>query len=183
MTSLKKISLLAALVLTSFAIGCAQQNSAGNTLAKDESNSVLGKPGASVEFTHKLRAPVSAGAAGTIDFTISENYEAGALWLQATGDNGLTIISGGKPARYEMYSTSSHRWTVTFSVANDGVYYVNVLATVEPDGLSKSTRAYAVRIEVGDVSGITTSAKNGEVSQSPDGEAVIILEAEETIEE
>lgn len=183
MTSLRNNNLLIASLIAIFAVGCAQQNSSDATLTKEAPNTVLGKPGASVQFSHKLRAPVSAGTAGTIDFTVSEEYGAGALWLQATGDNGLKILSGNAPVRYEMYSVSTHNWSVSFSADNDGVYYLNVLATVEPEGQSKSSRAHAVRIEIGDVSQITTKAKNGEVSQSPDGDPVIILDAEETIEE
>lgn len=184
MTSLKKISLSIASGLALLTVGCAQQSASENALNKDDQKTVVGKPGASVQFSHKLRAPASAGTTGTIDFTVSENYDAGGLWLQATGDNGLNIVSGAGPNRYDMYSISTHQWSVAFSAANDGVYYVNVLATVEPDGQPKSSRAYAVRVEVGDVSGITTSSqKNGQLSQSPDGDPEIILEADEEIDE
>lgn len=183
MTTFRKINLLIAFGFAIILAGCAQQNATSDALAKDEHNTATAKPGASVQFSHQLRAPVSAGATGTIDFTIDENYDGGALWLQATGGDGLTVLSGETPVRFEMYSISQHKWSVTFSAQTDGIYYLNVLATVEPDGRSKSMRSYAVRIAVGNVSGLTSSKTNGVVSQSPDGEQVIILEAEETIDE
>ena len=179
----EKVSLGAVAAIALFAAGCAQPSATSSSVAENETRVSAGKPGASVQFTHKLRAPVSAGETGTIDFTVTENYDGGGLWLEATGDAGLNVLSGGASSRYEMYSVSKHNWSVSFSADNDGIYYLNVLATVEPDGGSKSSRAYAVRIPVGDVSSVASDKPNGELSQSPEGDPVVILEAEETIEE
>lgn len=183
MTSFKKISLIAAAGVAIFTAGCAQPSASSSAVTESEPKAVTGKPGPSVQFSHKLRAPVSAGETGTIDFTIDENYEGGGLWLQATGDAGLNVLNGAAPVRYEMYSISKHNWSVAFSADSDGVFYLNVLATVEPDGGAKSSRAYAVRIAVGDVSAAAPGKTNGAMSQSPEGDPEIILEAEETIKE
>lgn len=160
---------------------CVQPDAPTSVDAEDVHSVSTVKPGASLKFTHALRGTVSLDAPATVDITVDEKYSGGALWLQATGDDGLEVLSGSAPVRFDMYSVSQHKWSVRFSAHAEGVHYLNVFATVEPDGRSKSMRSYAVRVEVGGGAGGVQRKSNGAVSQSADGEAVIILDAEEEI--
>ena len=160
---------------------CAQPSASGNALQDSEHSVATVKPGASIKFSHAMRGAISVNTPEIIELTIDEPYSGGALWLQASGDDGLSVLSGEAPVRFDMYSVSQHKWSVRVSAQAAGVYYLNVFAAVEPEGRSKSMRTYAVRIEVGDASSMIKKKSSSVASQSSDGELVIILEADEEI--
>ncbi len=192
---------LLTLAIALFAASCAQQSTTegGATLAPDSQAAASTtpaavadkttpepviatiKPGAGVTFSHKLRAPVQAGESGVVDLTIEEAYATGILKLETSGTDGLNVFGSSVSARESMADRQTHSWSLNYQAEADGVYYLNVLATVESDNQPGSARAYAIRIEVGDISKAAPDDKVTPPTQLPSGETAIIMEAEETI--
>ncbi len=140
------------------------------------------KPGAAVSFSHTLQDKVGPGQNGSVDLRVSEGYEAGTLTVETSGTEGLNVFGSQVTQSFSMDAGDTHDWSVSYSADTDGVYYLNVTATADSgDGLVMS-RAYAVRIEVGDMALAKPAAKNGELEMSEDGVPEIVMEAEETIE-
>jgi len=140
------------------------------------------KPGASVTFSHDLSGKVAAGENGAVTVTVNEGYPSGTLHLKATGDPGLSVFGAEVTAQKDMSLGTTHTWRLDYAAENDGLYYINVLAQVEmADGLQES-RAYAIRVEVGDWQAAQAKVQAANpVEMQADGEPAVILEAEETI--
>ncbi len=138
------------------------------------------KPGAAVSFSHALRAPVEPNGAGVIELTINEEYETGAIQLVATSD-GLDLATASRSTTISMDGASQHRWDVYFDAPAGGVYYIDFAATVEDAGGS-ATRSYSVAVQVGDQAAFAKPQAD-DVALDAAGNAVVIMEAEETISE
>lgn len=181
MSFFRRVQLIVAASAACLITACTQPISSGEAVQDRDHSVATVKPGASIKFSHTISSAVSANTPEIIEIVVNEPYSGGALWLQATGDDGLNVLSGDAPVRFDMYSVSQHKWSVRVSADADGVYYLNVFATVEPEGRSKSMRSYAVRIEVGGGSAGVQSKSSGVLGKTPDGETIVILDAEEEI--
>ncbi|MEP1142563.1 MAG: hypothetical protein ABJH52_02495 [Henriciella sp.] len=141
------------------------------------------KPGASVTFSHDAVKPLQVGESGAVVLTVNEGYPSGTLVLEAMGEEGLAIFGAGKTLRVDMGGVTTHSWRMDFEAEADGVHYINILATAEPKGGLTETRAYAVRVEVGDWHGAQSKAASEKPMEMLEtGEAAIMLKADETIE-
>ena len=141
------------------------------------------KPGASVTFSETVTQDLDIGDSGFAMLTINEGYPSGLLTLTATGDHGVSIPGGASSTQLNMADGTRHSWRIDFSAETEGVHYLNIVAEAAPsDGLVQS-RAYAIRIEVGDwktVQAEQDAAKPMEMQA--DGEMAVLMQAEETIE-
>jgi len=137
------------------------------------------KPGASVTFSHETPAPVQVDGNGYVTLTVNEGYPAGVLTLEASSDDGLEVSGTGASTTLNMADGTTHSWRVDFRGLTDGVHYLNVMATAD----TGETRAYGVRVEVGDWKTAEAALKAAKpMEMQADGEMAVILEAEETIE-
>lgn len=192
-----RIGLLSATALTAGMLGACVQQQVGEpavvaetseTAPADDKAVKLGpaistvKPGASVTFSHEVSGPLDAGDTGSVTLTVNEGYPVGILHLQATGDPGIAVFGAEASIQKDMSDVTTHSWRVDFEAETDGVHYINVMATVEMDGGLQASRAYAVRVEVGDWQSVQAKVQAASpVELQSDGEPAVILEAEETI--
>ena len=139
------------------------------------------KPGAAVEIAHTQRAAVGPGDRGTIDLTITESYSSGLLTLEIRGDDGISVSGASVSQTFQMADQSSHKWSVNFGAEVEGIQYLRIRATATPEDGPESGRSFAIRVDVGDITK-AASRKTTEATITPSGEAVIIMEAQETIE-
>lgn len=140
------------------------------------------KPGASVTFSHEAPGKLDVGDTGSVTLTVHEGYPSGTLHLQASGDTGLSVFGAEASTRRDMTDVTSHTWRIDFAAEADGVHYLNILARIEMAEGFQESRAYAVRVEVGDWQ--TAQAKvqaATALEMQADGERAVIMEAEETI--
>ena len=141
------------------------------------------KPGASVTFSTPTIKPVELGENGSVIVTVNEGYPSGTLTLSAAGVEGLPVFGANRTMSVDMANVTTHEWRIDFQGEVDGVHYINILATAEPKGGLTETRAYAVRVEVGDWQDAQAKLSAEKAMEiMPSGEPAIILEAEETIE-
>lgn len=166
--------------------GCAQggDSEAAATAAPDAPAEALHatvKPGAGVAFSHDYEGPIRAGERGSIGLTISEAYDSGILKLEVITDDGLDVFGSSVSKTLQMSGGETHNWRISFGAVKDGVQYLRIRAVAEPDGAPAAARSYAVRIDVGDTSAASEKSSGIPVTTTADGEAVIVMEAEETI--
>ncbi|MEL7110330.1 MAG: hypothetical protein AAGJ68_13360 [Pseudomonadota bacterium] len=141
------------------------------------------KPGASLTFSHSISGTLSAGDTSFVEIKVKDGYSGGEIVLEASSVPGVEVFGPGQRVVKDMAVAGPHTWLVDFEVEADGVYYIPVLATVEPSSGMVESRAYAVRLEVGDWKTVQAAKEaTKSLSTMPTGEMAMILEAEETIE-
>lgn len=140
------------------------------------------KPGASVQFSHDFPAPPDATRRGTVDIAVTEEYDDGRLFLSASGSDGLNVYGASRTMSAAMTGTRTHAWSLNYQADHDGVFFINIAARTEREGLEPSMRAYAVRIEIGEGAGAAQKPQNGVVEQLEDGSLAVIMPADEVIE-
>ncbi len=168
------VQVLCALIVFA-AASCAAQERAATADPKP-----AGKPGASVSFTHTLRAPVEPGGGGVLELTIDEGYDAGAMEITATSD-GLDLAATSRSMTASMNGASRHQWDVYFDAPAGGVFYIDFAATVEAVEGAAAMRSYSASVQVGD--GGALAKPNTAATLDAEGDPVVIMEAEETTED
>ncbi len=193
MTYAKTTFGVSSLVAALFVTACAQApETAVETQLADETATkkvTLGpaittvKPGASVTFSDKVAGPVTAGENASVTITVNEGYPEGVLTLAASSIPGVEVFGAGTTARMDMSNSTTHTWRVDFEAADDGVYHLPIMATAAPAGGLVQSRAYAVRIEVGDWESAQAKIEQAKpMATLEDGAAAVIMQAEETID-
>lgn len=137
------------------------------------------KPGAAISFSHTFEGPLTVGQEGQVMLTISEAYISGVMNVEVIVDDGLSVFGSSASKILQLSGGPDHTWPITFSAVQNGVQYLRVRAVADIDGQPSSARSYAVRIDVGDTSD-ASAQKAKSTTKMPDGEAVIMMEAEET---
>ncbi|MEL6861903.1 MAG: hypothetical protein AAGL11_08695 [Pseudomonadota bacterium] len=141
------------------------------------------KPVPAVSISHEMPDAVEAGETGTVTFTVNEGYPSGTLVLEAKGGEGLDVFGATATTSQDMASATTHTWQVNYSAAEDGIYRLYVSASANVDETVSDTRAYAVEVKVGNwASAQSKPAEQAKMEMQGDGEPVVILEAEETID-
>ena len=181
-------SLSASTLALGLIAGCAQQSASDASVKTADAPRVqlavpaTVKVGAAVEMSHEVTAVAGPGGTGTLSLKVIEGYGDGTLTLETYGDDELSVFGADTSKTLDMSSGDVHEWTVSYVAQADGVYYVNVRAVAEPVDGPTMSRAYAARLEIGD----TNKAQKVEVPDiletGTDGETMIVMEAEETIE-
>lgn len=135
------------------------------------------KTGAALEFSHQQSGAADARR-GSIAFAIREGYEGGLLRVSARASAGLELSPAAPAATFPLDGAAPLRWDVFYSAAADGIYYVDLVASVEQDGETVAVSTHSARVKIGAAEAPAAKA-NGEVTTTPDGEAVVSMPAEE----
>lgn len=138
------------------------------------------KPGASVTFAHELRDAVDPGGSGVLELTIDEGYGAGELTLTAAS-GGLALAASSQSTTRTLANGSRHSWDIFFDAPAGGVHYIDVTATVTDENGVTTSRAYSAAVKVGDGAGL--AKPDSPVVFDAEGEPVMIMQAEESIDE
>jgi len=140
------------------------------------------KPGAALTFSHSVASDLSPGDTSFVEIEVRDGYAGGQITLEASSTPGVEVFGPGRRVVKDMATPGPHKWLVDFQVEADGVYYIPVLATVERELDLKESRAYAVRIEVGDWKAVQASKEAAKsIAMMPSGEMAVMLEADEII--
>ena len=172
MSILKSVSA----VFIAAAAACAAPESSSDT----QSHIKTAKPGASVSFSHTLRSSVAPGESGVLELTIDENYAGGSMEIIAASD-GLDLAAASRSLSVSMAGADQHRWDVYFDAPNGGVHYIDFSVTATDENGVAASRAYSAAVSVGD--GAVLAKPDAPIVIDADGEPVVIMSADETIEE
>lgn len=139
-----------------------------------------GKPGAAVSFSHALKGAVAPQGAGVLTLSIDKRLDSGRIAITATAD-GLDLAASSRATTFSLEGPSPHLWDVFFDAPDAGVYYIDFAATVTDERGGVSTRSYSAAVQVGAAAAL--SKPDADVALDGDGNPVMIMEAEESVEE
>lgn len=188
MTSLRSSTALALLMSGFILVGCTKSQLTETKLQKAPPNFAepivrTVKTGAAVSLDGTQRFAVTAGQNGTVDIEVLEGYEEGTLILEATGSEQLDVFGANRTLSLDMTSVQTHAWPLQFNASSDGVHYIGIQARTEGVEGPNLSRAFAVRVEVGDLAAAAAKPRQDvEIQATPEGESVVVMQAEETIE-
>ncbi len=168
-----------ACVLSAMLAACAAPENTATETTK-ASPVLTAKPGAALSFSHSLRAPVDPGGDGVLQLTIRENYTGGAMLLEASSQD-LKLADTSRSKSLSMDGGDTHNWDIYFDAGAGGVYYVDVTAAVDDGNGNFSSRSYSAAVQVGDEASFEKTS--ADVARDAEGAAVVVMEAEETIED
>ncbi len=140
------------------------------------------KPGAALQFTHTIQDKVSPGQNGSVQFTMRESYPGGVVRVEANGTEGLEVFGSAVTQSFDMTETGEHVWSVNYRAQGDGLYYLNIVATAEPDNRPAMMRAYSVRLEIGDITQAKLTPPQADVVTRPDGRRAVVMKARDVDE-
>lgn len=136
------------------------------------------KVGAAVDVSHQQAGAVDPGAVGVVAFTMNELYDSGTMLVTAASSAGLELVPPSPSTTIALGAGTAHQWDVSFRAANAGSYYIDLSMKVTlPSGASEM-RSYSARVDVG--AGGAAQKAAAEIS-IVDGEPVVVMEAEETV--
>ncbi len=181
----KKPPAAAAIAAAALIAACAAEKPANEIASAATEKAAAGdqgarKPGAAVEVTAAQRAAVDPGEIGVLEVTFAESYAGGSMTVTATGSEGLEVLPPEPRTTMAMGDKKDHRWDISFRAAAAGVYYVDLSIAAAEAGGAPEMRSHSVRVTVGDV---PAAAKPATQATTIDGEPVVIMEAEETVQD
>lgn len=143
------------------------------------------KPGAAAQFSHVVKQAAKAGGRGVLEVTLDERYAEGWISVSVTASPGLVLTPVNQDKTFEMTGAGPHVFDIYFRAEAPGAHYLNFIAqTDEASGLS-APRSYSAAIPVKGDGGAPAASKSAAPAfgVSETGETLIMMEAEETIEQ
>ena len=136
------------------------------------------KPGAALEFSHKIDGARQVGDVGTAVVTVADGYESGSLRLTARAGEGLELISNENLGTISMTGPGTHVVKIRFRVLSEGVHYISLIAQAREGADQDSFRAVSMRVQIGNA-----PPKQADLPLAKDskGETIILMPATETI--
>ena len=175
--------LAAAAIVTSASCSTAQGESEAHVQTAKVDHIETVKPGASISLTTSKASNMTAGQFAPVSLSFEENYDDGEMLIEVTASNGLRIFGNESRKTFQMSGASNHVWPLDVSAAEDGIYFVSILASaLDSANNVSSQRSFSVRLDVGNITPAMKSQafpENGTLSS--DG-SLRILEAQETIQ-
>lgn len=171
-----------AFALASCADGYDQLSQPDHGESEETASAATVKPGANVNFSHEFIRNTIVGGPQIVRLTIDEAYESGQLKVEVVDYDGLTI-SQSRQTVINLAAADRHTWDLHFETPNQGRFYISVLATIEDGGRTLAHRAYSIPVYVGDVSSYKPEVEGLSVEQGSEGQPIVTMRAEETIEQ
>ena len=169
-----------ALAVTSCADGHDKLAHSGHSQADDAVQMATVKPGANVAFSHEFVANPIVGGAQIVRLTIDEAYASGQLEVEVVKNEGVRILQTRKTV-INLASGDRHTWDLQFETPDEGRFYISVLAKLDDGANSTAYRAYSVPVYVGDVSQYKREAEGFGLDETPEGQSIVTMDAQETI--
>jgi hypothetical protein len=150
-----RLTLLSAALLST---GACTKKIAGpsDTIASEASQPSTVKTGAALDFSHRMQASIKENSSNSVTLNIAHSYSGENLLLTASSDDGLKLAA--KSTNMSLAKGQNATWTIPFTTTTNGLYYINIMGTVKGADGNTQFRAYAVRVEVGDQSGVKKPA-------------------------
>jgi hypothetical protein len=138
------------------------------------------KPGAPINITYKS-TKVALNEVSDINVTLTTALNSGDMIVEIDFDEKLKIEGESYDSMRFALSDSTNEYKLNFKVssAEDGLYYIRLLAKIE-NKTDKRMRAMAVPVYIGD--GKLKSKSSRVIMKAMGGENISVSKAEETIE-
>ena len=149
----------------------------------DSSKLAYTKPHAPIDMAYTSAVTPVAGATIRYDLVFTSGIDADDLQVTVTADDGLALMEYPQQRSLGVQQTQQQNpIAVSVQPQHDGVFYLNVSATLVMDGQQQS-RSFAIPVDVGAVDLIKHLKTNGVVEKTSDGERIISMPAQQTLKE
>lgn len=135
------------------------------------------KPGAAVEFSHRIDGARQIGDVGTAIVTVADDYDSGSLRLTARASEGLELVSNENLGTISMAGAGKHVVQIRFRVLSEGLHYLSLIAEAPEGADQKSFRTVSMRVQIGNALAKKTDLP---LAKDSNGEPIILMPATET---
>jgi len=145
------------------------------------------KPGAPVRMSHNFKGFVTPGSNGNVQVKFTSKQQGGTMSVQMSSEGGLAMSNKAAQQNFEMKSDnglalSEQTLDIPFSTQAPGLKYINIVVnTMDASGQSLG-RAFSIPIQVGDPALNPAKPTPDNLITTPEGEKLIIMDAEEANE-
>ena len=136
------------------------------------------KPGAAVEFSHKIDGARQVGDVGTAVVTVADNYDGGSLRLTAHAGEGLELVSSANLGTISMKGAGTNVVKIRFRVLSEGVHYLSLIAQADEGAGQDSVRTVSMRVQIGNAPPKQTDLP---LAKDSKGDTIILMPATEKI--
>lgn len=115
------------------------------------------KPHAGIELTFNQSKSVEAGESFELQLTLSTRSASDELQVSVRNDTGLQLNSANS-YQFDTRQGMTHSILCEFTALQDGLYYVDVTASLNFDG-KQQARSFTIPVTVGDPANFKSSAE------------------------
>lgn len=140
---------------------------------------------AAVQLEHDYDGRMTPDVAETLTLRFRHAYTTGSMRVAFYAHDGLELYNTGAPHTLPLDAAQPLNLSIQLTAPSAGEYYLSIFTTVEStDGEEVAHRIFGLDLKAGNESEITSrvsrSSKIGRVQETPSGELIIVMPAEET---
>ena len=141
---------------------------------------------AAVQLEHDYGGRMQPDVAETLTLRFRHGYTAGVMRVAFYAHDGLELYNAEAPRALPLDAAQPLSVPIRLTAPSAGEYYLSIFATVESaDGEEVGHRIFGLDLHAGDESEIAAQArrasKTRRVQETPSGELIIVMPAQETI--
>ena len=141
---------------------------------------------AAVQLEHDYGGRMQPDVAETLTLRFRHGYTAGVMRVAFYAHDGLELYNAEAPRALPLDAAQPLSVPIRLTAPSAGEYYLSIFATVESaDGEEVGHRIFGLDLRAGDESEIASQArrasKTRRVQETPSGELIIVMPAQETI--
>ena len=139
---------------------------------------------AAVQFEHDYDGRMTPDVAETLTLRFRHAYTTGSMRVEFYAHDGLELYNTGAPHTLPLDAAQPLSVPIQLTAPSAGEYYLSIFATVELADGEAAHRIFGLDLKAGDESEIASqarrSSKTQRVQETPSGELIIVMPAEET---
>ena len=141
---------------------------------------------AAVQLKHDYEGRMQPDVAQTLTLRFRHGYTAGVMRVAFYAHDGLELYNAEAPRALPLDAAQPLSVPIRLTAPSAGQYYLSIFASVESaDGEELGHRIFGLDLRAGDESEIADQArrasKTQRVQETPSGELIIVMPAQETI--
>ena len=139
------------------------------------------KPHAPVEMTFSTSTKPKVGATLRYEILLTVGIDADDMQVSVSADEGLSLLEYPQQLQLGVQKKDQQQAVVvTCQPQREGLFYINISATVITDG-KRQSRSFAIPVNVGDVDAAKHLKASGVVVEDAAGERIISMPAQQTL--
>ena len=140
-----------------------------------------GKPHAPVEMTFIQSVKPKVGVTIRYEILLTPGVDANDMQVSVSADEGLSLLEYPQQLQLGVQKKDQQQAVVvTCQPQREGLFYINISATVITDG-KRQSRSFAIPVNVGDVDAAKHLKASGVVVEDAAGERIISMPAQQTL--
>ena len=136
------------------------------------------KPGSPIRYSYSLPKTIEVGQTAVLELSLSEPFEAGNLEVKTRAKGDLSLHGNSGADVFSMAGNNAHEMQISFTVNSLGRHYIQVQAVSDVVGYGPRHRYFSIPVQVGPKQPL---AKHSGYTVTPEGQAIIVMEATEEI--